>query len=81
MAVKLPDVVARVRVAPAKITRYLPVHEHPQNQRKADFFPAFGFRRDQPEAMIAALIAHADEHDVTTIENRPDATVYTVEQT
>lgn len=76
---KFPKVVSRVRVEPAKITRYLLVPEHPQNPGKAHFFLAFGFRRDTPEAMIAALIAHADEHAVTSVENRSDATVYTIE--
>jgi hypothetical protein len=77
--VKLPDVAARIHVEPEKITAYLLVPEHPQNQGKAHFFLAFGFRHDVPETMIAALIAHARAHEVTTVENRSYATVYTVE--
>ncbi len=79
VAVKLPDLVARVHVESAKVTRYLLVPEHPQNQGKAHFFLAFGFRLNMPETMIAALIAHTDECEVAIIENRSDATVYTVE--
>lgn len=54
-----------IRILPeAKISRYLLDTEHPKGGPKARFLSAFGFHRDHPDAFVAALLAHADQHEI-----------------
>ena len=48
-----------------KITGYLLSDSHPEGKGKATFFRRFGFRRDQPQVLEAALRLLARDTDMT----------------
>jgi hypothetical protein len=48
-----------------KIPEYLLSESHPEGRAKAAFFRSFGFRRDRPEVLEAALLLLARTVDVT----------------
>lgn len=64
----------RAIVERAKVADYLLSASHPIGRAKARFFKRFGFRDDRPEELVAALLAHINDHEISDIQ----ATVYGV---
>ena len=61
----------RAQVDSSKVTDYLLSSAHPDGRNKAQFFVAFGFRADEPEALRQALQRHGATQQVTgTVESR-----------
>lgn len=77
---KLPNVESAV-VPEAKITGYLLSTTHRDGRHKAVFFLSFGFAVGDWQALAAALLRHAEEHEVAKAENTPFGTRYVVEGT
>lgn len=48
----------RFEIAPAKVTRYLLNHDHPDGAAKCRFLAAFGFGPAQADDLVQALHAH-----------------------
>jgi len=46
---------------------------------KARFFKGFGFRREAPEQLAAALLAHAAGHDVSELQPTPFGVKFLIE--
>jgi len=65
-------------IAPEKITRYLLIPEHPQNQGKAAFFFRFGFIEERWELLAASLAEHVRAHEIEQIIPESGRTKYTV---
>jgi hypothetical protein len=76
--VKLPNL-ERAQVSRAKVVDYLLNTIHPDGQTKARFFLRFGFSIDSWEAMAAALVQHAQEHDVTSVKTSSHGVEYVIE--
>jgi len=76
--VKLPSV-PEARVEVRKLTGYLLDPAHPSGRHKAAWLSAFGFTRTRWEDLRAALLVHAKEHEVATVEPSPFGTRYVVE--
>lgn len=64
---------------PEKITAYLLDTEHENGRGKALFFIHFGFSMAQWEVLAAAIIRHAQEHEVVKQETTRFGTRYVVE--
>ena len=75
---KVPGVAAAA-VPKAKITSYLLSRTHPTGRAKAAFFSALGFAPENWRALADALIRHAAENEVTTVDETRFGTKYTVE--
>ena len=75
---KLPHVEQAI-IPQQKLTEYLLSPTHRTGRSKAVFFVAFGFTREAWGALADALRRHAEEHDVSEIEDTPFGTSYTVE--
>ena len=60
---KLPNA-EHAMVPPLKITGYLLNDSHPTGGPKSAFLQRFGFLLARPDALEAALLAHALAHDV-----------------
>ena len=67
---KLPNHQTAV-VPKAKITDYLLSVEHRDGRGKALFFTRFGFSVGDWQALAAALLEHAADHQVTRANKRP----------
>ncbi len=66
-------------VPQVKIVDYLLSATHPIGREKAEFFTRFGFSPDEWEIFAEALLQHASEHEVGTIETSDFGTYYVVE--
>lgn len=77
---KLPNVESAV-VPEAKITGYLLSTTHRDGRHKAAFFLQFGFSADDWRTLAAAILRHAEEHEVAKAEDTPFGTRYVVEGT
>ena len=75
---KLPHVEQAI-IPQQKLTEYLLSPTHRTGRSKAVFFVAFGFTREAWGALADALRRHAEEHDVSEIEDTPFGMSYTVE--
>jgi len=75
---KLPNW-QRAWVPEPKITAYLLSLTHRVGRGKAGFFRAFGFRPEEWERLADALIEHAAENDVASVEDSPFGTRYIVD--
>lgn len=62
-----------------KITRYLLSLAHPGGRGKALFFLRFGFSEDTWESLADALVQHALDNEVSSVESRSFGTRYVVE--
>jgi hypothetical protein len=51
-------------INPDKITDYLLDVRHPEGGGKARFFIGHGFAPEEPEALISAIHAHAETHEI-----------------
>ncbi|MCS7066696.1 MAG: hypothetical protein NZL85_10565 [Fimbriimonadales bacterium] len=58
---------------------YLLSTAHPYGRYKAQVFLRYGFSPDQWEILAAALLEHAQKHDVARIESTPFGTRYCVD--
>jgi hypothetical protein len=77
---KLTEVAAGgLEIDPRKVTHYLFDLAHERGGPKGRFFLLFGFRIEDPETLMRALMNHGSDHDVASVEDREVATVYTVE--
>jgi len=65
--VRLPNAHQAI-IDPRKLADYLLSDTHPVGRIKARFFRSFGFRRDAPEELAAALLAHAAGHDASELQ-------------
>jgi hypothetical protein len=72
-----PAVPPRI-VPPAKLTDYLLRPDHPVGGSKAAFFQAFGFTRERPAIMAAALVDHPERNPVSAVETGPWGVKYIV---
>jgi hypothetical protein len=77
---KLAEVaVGGQEIDPRKVTRYLFDLTHERGGPKGRFFLRFGFRVDDPETLMHALLDHGSSYDITSVEDRVVALVYTIE--
>jgi len=53
---------ARAEVPLPKVTEYLLNPSHPDGSPKARFFSRFGFSRNEPAVLVAALLVHVAEN-------------------
>jgi len=64
---QLPHV-DEAHVPESKISGYLLADDHPSGRSKAQFFNSLGFRRDQPAALRRALLQHATDNAVSSVQ-------------
>ena len=64
MTARLPNA-DRASVAPRKISHYLLSDTSKSGRGKAKFLKRFGFAADRPDELVAALLLHAQSHDVS----------------
>ena len=77
MSTNLPNA-ALSQVAKTKVTHYLlSTHKNP-GAAKARFFLAFGFRKENWQALSLALTEHAQTHPVAKIEKTQFGTKYEI---
>lgn len=57
---------ANCQVPVAKLLGYLLSHAHPDGAPKAKFLESFGFSRQHPNVLSAALLAHSVTFDVAS---------------
>ncbi len=78
---KLPNWEKAV-IAESKLVRYLLDLTSENGKAKAQFFLAFGFTIENWQIMADALKQHANDHEVTKVEERPPFGIhYVVEGT
>lgn len=75
---KLPNL-ENAQIPQAKITDYLLSFTHRDGRHKAAFFTRFGFSADNWEIMEMALLQHAAENDVVSVEDSPFGKRYVIE--
>jgi len=75
---KLPNAES-AHIDPRKVSDYLLNLRHPDGGPKAAFFIRFGFRLDNPQALIDALLAHARSNSVARLQKKEFGTSYIVE--
>lgn len=75
---KLPNC-ERAQVPTAKLTNYLLSASHPRGRHKATFFARFGFTPTSWQLLYEALLAHAQEHEVSEIEDSPYGRRYNID--
>jgi hypothetical protein len=75
---KLPNADA-ASIDPRKITHYLLDLRHPDGGPKAAYFMLFGFREDDPEPLIEALLEHGRFNEVVRLQKTAFGTNYIVE--
>lgn len=75
---KLPNV-DRAIIPPGKLTNYLLSRSHPYGRHKAAFFNSLGFSAESRHTFAAALLKHADDHEVAAVEHTSFGTRYTIE--
>src|SRR5262249_9535823 len=61
-----------------KVTHYLFALDHARGGPKGRFFLLFGFSVADPQGLADALLAHGLTYQIDTVDERADATVYTV---
>jgi hypothetical protein len=69
----------QARVPQAKVVDYLLSSIHPDGQTKARFFSANGFSAVDWQQFAAALVTHAQEHAVASVEKTTFGTRYVIE--
>ncbi|HEV2436363.1 MAG TPA: hypothetical protein VG077_10225 [Verrucomicrobiae bacterium] len=75
---KLPNA-ERAVVPGRKITHYLLSTTHRDGQHKAAFFRSFGFKLEHWEALAAALLEHARNHEVVETVSTPFGRNFVIE--
>lgn len=75
---KLPNY-TRAIVPQTKVADYLLSFTHRDGHSKAMFFTRFGYTGDDWEMLAQALLQHAADHEVTTVEDSPFGTRYAVD--
>jgi len=75
---KLPHV-DKCQVKPEKITAYLLSESHPSGRHKAKFFSGFGFSPANWQQLSQALLQHAEEHAIASVEPSSFGIRYVVE--
>ena len=63
----LPHIQA-AQIPKEKISGCLLANEHPSGRSKAVFFADLGFQRNQPQALIDALLQHAASNAVSSVK-------------
>jgi hypothetical protein len=76
--VKLPNA-AHGFIPEEKLTKYLLSMAHPVGRSKAVFFLSQGFSPESWPDLAAALVQHAEQHEVAGMEVRPEGTVFRVD--
>ena len=66
-------------IDPRKVTHYLLDLRHPDGGAKAAFFMRFGFREDDPEPLMEALLEHGRSNEVVRLQKTAFGTNYIVE--
>jgi hypothetical protein len=75
---KLPNL-PQALIPRAKVVDYLLSPSHPYGRHKAAFFYSFGFAPDSVDQLTGALLEHADQNEVATVERTAFGTRYTIE--
>ena len=75
---KLPNLAGAI-VPQVKLTDYLLCPAHPYGRHKAAFFNRLGFTAESWQTVASALLRHASDYEVATIEHTPFGTRYTIE--
>ena len=75
---KLPNL-GNAEIPDSKLRDYLLSSSHPYGRHKATFFRRFGFSVDSLQTLTLALLKHAEDHEVTVIEESPFGKRYTIE--
>ena len=63
---------------PRKVTHYLLDLRHPDGGPKAAYFMRFGFREDDPEPLMEALLEHGRSNEVVRLQKTAFGTNYSV---
>ena len=69
----------QAHVPQEKVVDYLLSSTHPEGQIKARFFTSFGFTVNDWQQFAAALVTHAQEHEVARSEMSPFGVRYVIE--
>ncbi|MCL4266423.1 MAG: hypothetical protein KJ069_24680 [Anaerolineae bacterium] len=69
----------QAQIPQAKITEYLLSFTHEDGRPKVQFFTRFGFTITEWEKLAEALREHAQQHDVTKVEDSPFGKRYVIE--
>lgn len=69
----------QANVPQEKLVDYLLSSTHPDGQVKARFFTAYGFASENWQQFAAALVTHAQEHAVASVERTAFGTRYVIE--
>ncbi len=75
---KLPHLENAV-VPQAKVVDCLLSRTHPIGRHKAVFFEAFGFTTAGWQSLAEALLTHASDYELTTVEDSPFGKRYVIE--
>ncbi len=68
----------QAQIDPRKVAGYLLDAAHPVGGPKAAFLASFGFRADDPGALIMALLDHVRTYDATALPSTPHGAKYVV---
>jgi hypothetical protein len=66
-------------VSEAKLSGYLLATDHASGRSKARFLNNLGFRQDQPDILRRALLQHAADNAVSSVQLTPFGTKYLIE--
>ena len=66
-------------VPEAKLSGYLLAADHASGRGKALFLNKLGFRRDQPDVLRRALLQHAADNAVSSVQLTPFGAKYLIE--
>ena len=66
-------------VPEAKLSGYLLAADHASGRSKALFLNRLGFRRDQPDVLRRALLQHAADNAVSSVQLTPFGAKYLIE--
>jgi hypothetical protein len=66
-------------VPESKLSDYLLAVDHASGRSKALFLNKLGFRKDQPDVLRRALLQHAADNAVSSVQMTPFGTKYLIE--
>jgi hypothetical protein len=75
---RLPHI-DEAHVPEAKLSGYLLAADHASGRSKALFLHKLGFRRDQPDVLRRALLQHAADYAVSSVQLTPFGAKYLIE--
>jgi len=75
---QLPSI-EEAHVPDSKISDYLLADHHPTGRSKSLFFRNLGFQKDQPAALRRALLQHAADNEVSSLQQRSFGAKYLID--